>query len=571
ESEDEGGLARLQAGEINEFEGLFRVSGGEAVHVSVLSRNIGYAGQPAALLQLRDLSQNKKFESALRETAEEVSESTGFSFFYGLVLKLSELLKVDFVTIGALSQKQPHAIETIATCHQDKILDNMTYNLKNTPFENVIGEKLCYYPEDVQAKFPDDQLLQDIDADCYLGIPLNRPDGEPQGLLSIFHSTPLKDPELAINLLQIYAHRATAELSRMHAAEELWESEEKYRSLTNDVLDSSAVGLFILDERFNVVWANQAVGLFFGFEREETIGKDYRDLVKGTMKQVFEQPDIFADAVLSSFRNRTHIEHLDLKTVTHDDFKERWLDHWSQPIRSGLYAGGRIEHFADITMQKKLQSQLLQAQKMESIGRLAGGIAHDFNNLLTSILGFSYLIKDDLGEDHPAQISVDEVIQAGQRAENLTRQLLVFSRKQVTQLRMVDMNSVVVDMDKLLRRTIGENIGLDLKLQKSGLNPVSADPGQLEQVIMNLCINARDAMPKGGSITIETANVHFDTEDCREHFDAEPGDYVMLATRDTGCGMSKEVRDHACEPFFTTKEKGKGTGLGLAIVYGIVQ
>ena len=231
----------------------------------------------------------------------------------------------------------------------------------------------------------------------------------------------------------------------------------------------------------------------------------------------------------------------------------------------------------DITDRKEAEAalqesedQLRQSQKMEAVGRLAGGIAHDFNNLLTAITGYADFLLKRLEEDDPLRREAAEITKAAQRAAALTGQLLAFSRRQVLQPKVLDLNAVVADMEEMLRRVIGEDVELETKLG-SDLWTVRADPGQLQQVLVNLAVNARDAMPDGGKLMIETANMQLDEDHARKYFDAQPGPCVVLSVSDTGCGMGEDVRSNIFEPFFTTKERGKGTGLGLSTVYGIIK
>jgi len=217
-----------------------------------------------------------------------------------------------------------------------------------------------------------------------------------------------------------------------------------------------------------------------------------------------------------------------------------------------------------------LEDQLRQAQRMESVGRLAGGVAHDFNNILNVIIGYGEIAMGQLHEGDPLRANLREIVAAGERAATLTRQLLAFSRRQTLQPEVLDLNVLVENLDNMLRRLIGDDFNLRLRLSDA-IHPVLADPGQVEQVIMNLVVNARDAMPSGGTLTIETANAVLDETYCRDHADVEAGEYVLLAIADTGSGMDEETLSRIFEPFFTTKEKGRGTGLGLATVYGIVK
>jgi PAS domain S-box-containing protein len=257
--------------------------------------------------------------------------------------------------------------------------------------------------------------------------------------------------------------------------------------------------------------------------------------------------------------------------IRRPDGAVRWIEDRCYPIRE---SNGEIKRAVgvavDITRRKELEAQLLQAQKLEAVGQLAGGLAHDFNNVLTVVIGYARLLLDRGTMPADSIEPLTQIFNSGNRAANLTRQLLVFSRKQSVNRQALDLNSIATEISGMLRRLIGEHIKLELELSRV-LCAVDADAGMLEQVLMNLAVNARDAMPRGGTLTIATECVRLDAAAAGRHPAARPGEFACLSVRDTGCGISPENLQRIFEPFFTTKEVGRGTGLGLAMVFGIVQ
>jgi two-component system cell cycle sensor histidine kinase/response regulator CckA len=347
--------------------------------------------------------------------------------------------------------------------------------------------------------------------------------------------------------------------SRKIAEDALRRSEEDLRSL----VDGAPYGMYRATLDGRILMANPALVKMLGYESESELQR------RNLATEIYRDP---------ATRERLIEEYWKKK-----DFRQveaEWKRKDSRIITVRLTGrpvsknGGGMDYFEvfaeDITERLSLERQLRQSQKLDALGRLAGGVAHDFNNLLSVILGHTEILDLRLPVNDRLRGSAETIAQAAERAAALTKQLLTFSRKQATEAKVVDLNAAVQEIEKLVRRVIGEDIQLMMKLEPE-LAAVCIDPGQLDQVLMNLVVNARDAMPEGGKLVLGTANVELDRMYARQHLGVAPGRYVVLAVSDTGTGMSAETQSHIFEPFFTTKEQGKGTGLGLSTVYGIVK
>jgi PAS domain S-box-containing protein len=363
--------------------------------------------------------------------------------------------------------------------------------------------------------------------------PLRRPDGTIYGIMSI--------------LMDVTEQKAA----------------EESRARLTMAVEQAGESIVVTDTRGTIQYVNPAFERITGYDRMEVIGQTPRILKSGrqdaafykNLWQTLRRGDVWRGTFLNKRKDGTLYEE----------------DAVISPVRD---PSGQVVNYVavkrDVTDVRRMEEQLRQSQKMEAVGRLAGGVAHDFNNLLTAISGYSDLLLHRLPDYSTLRRDVEEIRKAGDRAAALTRQLLAFSRRQVLQPKVLDLNTVVTNMGQMLRRLIGEDIELSTDLSPS-LSRVKADPGQIEQVIVNLAVNARDAMPDGGRITIATADADLSPAYAVAHPEVGPGPHVLLSVADTGHGMSDETQAHLFEPFFTTKERGKGTGLGLATVYGIVQ
>jgi len=368
--------------------------------------------------------------------------------------------------------------------------------------------------------------------------------------------------EQQLEILRLYATTLGHLLKRNWAEEALSQRTRDMERLTT-AIEQAAETVVITDTQGDIVYVNPAFERVTGYSRAEALGQNPRILKSDRHDLAFYQSlwaTICAGQVWSGhFINKRKDGTLYTEEAT------------ISPVKG---QDGTITHYVavkrDVTRERELEEQYRQAQKLQAIGQLTAGIAHDFNNLLTAINGFAELAQDELVADHPLQNSLGRILDAGERATKLISQLMTFSRKRAMESRVLNLNTVVLEMDKILQRIIGEHIILKTILAVD-LGLVKVDPAQFEQVIVNLAVNARDAMPRGGHLTVETANVALDQDHAANHPEVVPGEYVLLTVSDSGIGMSEEIKSRIFEPFFTTKKTGEGTGLGLATVFGIVK
>ena len=538
---------------------------GSLIDVSISTAAVVVHGQRVAAYALyRDTSEHKRaklLSSALYRIAEKASSAQDLQHFFASIHSIvAELMYARNFYIALFDPSTQQLSFPYFVDEQDPTPAAKPLGHGLTEYVLRSGEPLLCTPEvfDTLVKRGEVELIGAPSVD-WMGVPL-------KGGASVFgvlvvqsYTGNIRFGEKDRDILTFVSQQVSSAVEHKRNEEALRRSEARYRSL----VQSAVYGIYrsSLDGKFLDV--NPALIAMLNYDTAGEL------LALDPKHDVFVDPEEQAH-LIAEFRRSHGLDNVEV----------RWKCKGGNVITVRL--SGRavtsteetsevLEVIAeDVTERRALEEQFRQSQKMEAVGRLAGGVAHDFNNLLMVISGYTEVLLDRVENKHPLYPKIEAIQQASDRATTLTRQLLAFSRKQLLQLKVVDINTIVTDMERLLRPLIGENIELITRLDAS-VGRTRADAGQLEQVIMNLVVNSKDAMPTGGKIIIQSANVSLDDDLRREYSYIKPGPYVMFSVTDTGLGMTKETQSRIFEPFFTTKEKGKGTGLGLSTVYGIVK
>ena len=517
--------------------------------------HMGWFGDRALML-FNDLTDRKRAEDTLQRISEAITPWTGRDFFRTLANHLSDSCQVDYAFVGMVDEGVPWLARAIAVSRNGHLIDPFSYDLRGTPCEHVLGKSLCHYQTGVQAQFPRDLALAELGIDSYMGIPLvSSTTGTPLGLIVLLHRSPIPQPDQAEAILRVVANRASAELERELAEKALRETEARHSA----ILESSLDGLIVFDAAGEILEFNAAAEAMFGHRRADAIGRDVAELVMPPALR--DEHHHSLERYIDSHASGIGGPRIEMPAVRADGSEFR-VELSVIPIGGSgplLFAGV----VRDITNRLMLEEQLRQSQKLQAIGQLAGGVAHDFNNLLTIIMGYSDVLLASLDADDPVHEAAKHIHDAGERASLLTRQLLLFGRKAILETRPLDLNTVIEHTGTMLRRLLGEDVTFATILAPA-LSTVRIDRGQIEQVIVNLCLNSRDAMPQGGRITVETCAAAFDSSFCRLQPAYKPGRFVELAIGDNGVGHERRREDPPVRTVLHDQgpREGNGTGAG---------
>ncbi len=548
----------IRDGMVKDFQVQLKNKKGKGYWASFTTKKITYEEKEAFISSIIDISIRKNYEEGLKEIAFEELYQFGQQFFDATVIKLYRILNADYTFIGELT-KNKKAIQTISLCIDGDIAPNFTYDLLDTPCEKVVGQCVCSYAKNVAKLFPKDTLLSQMGVEGYVAVPLFNKKNNPTGILVALYRTPVENISYAESFLQLVATRASVEMERTQMEKELRLSENRFR----DISLSMADWIWETDEETKFTYISQSIESVLGYSPKELIGKTPFDLMPEAESIRIQE---IAAKLVSNAEKIIDLENWNV----HKDGQKLFMVTNGIPI---IDSNGDVKGYRgvnkNITSQRKLETQLRQAQKMESIGTLAGGIAHDFNNILFPILGHTEMLLEDVPEDSPFQESLNEIYISALRARDLVKQILTFSRQEKSELKLLKIQPIIKEALKLLRSSIPTTIEIQQDIQ-ADCGVIKGDPIQIHQIIMNLTTNAYHAMEKtGGLLNVGLKEIKFSKYDVIDP-DMMPGLYVCISVSDTGRGMDKQVADKIFDPFFTTKKKGKGTGMGLSVVHGIV-
>ncbi|MCP3872138.1 MAG: PAS domain S-box protein [Desulfobacteraceae bacterium] len=504
----------------------------------------------------RDITQRQQVKNDIQALVESTVGHIGQNLFEITAKTLCEWFDCECAIIGEIVENDN--VEALSMILEDRLVDDYGYKLEGTPCDRVRNKGLCIYPDNICELFPNDKDLVDMNAVGYIGTPLFGDANEPIGILCAISRKKLNIPKNGKKIINIIAARISAEIKRQRAEDTLRLNEKRL----NSILQTNPNPVVVYDTKGFSQFVNPSFTQVFGWAPHEIQGKtipfvpeDEKEITNTKIKEVFEsgKPMQFLTKRLTKSNK---VLDVNISAAIYKDAKEE---------NKGL-----VVNLTDITDQLKLEEQLRQAQKMESIGNLAGGIAHDFNNLLVPIIGMSEMLLEDLPEDSLEYENVEEIFHAGKRAGDLVNQILAFSRQSEHKMSPVRVQSVLKEVLKLSRSTIPANIEIRQNIQQNcGL--VMADPTQIHQIAMNLITNAFHAVEeKNGTVNIELKEVILKDNELPDSV-LKSGQFIRLTVSDNGTGMSQNTVNKIFEPYFTTKEQGKGTGLGLAVVYGIVK
>ncbi|MFC1834729.1 response regulator [Thermodesulfobacteriota bacterium] len=446
-------------------------------------------------------------------------------------------------------------MKTLSFSADGEISSDIQYYLEGSPCEQATLNGIRAHPYGVADRFPRDVALRKKSIEGYVGVGLFDSENRPIGIMAAMYRNPITDIHLAESILQIFAARAGAEIERRRV------EEERHRLAM--AIEQAGEHIVITDTEGVIQYANPSFERTTGFNSKEAVGNTLRILKSGKHDETF-----YEQLWRTIKAGRVWTGHITNKKKDGTLFEEEAT---ISPLKD---RSGKIVNFVavkrDVTNEQALRQQLFRAQKMEAIGTLAGGVAHDFNNLLQVIQGHADIGLIRMQKDDPFRQEFTEIKRTARTAAELTQGLLTFSRRAESRLRPVAMNQELKQVVKMLNRTTHKMIRIELDLADD-LKTVRADPAQIQQVMMNLAVNSRDAMPDGGTLQIESKNVVLDQRYCESQLAMKPGEYIVVTVSDSGCGVDNNTVNHIYEPFFTTKATGKGTGLGLSIVYGIIK